>query len=153
MEFWSFCDWRVTTNTFKGSQWCSAVIWTISLSSVNKWSIEGSKQNKPLVKNYLGFIKASRLFLSSAVPAGRLSVCACSSRNWTAEYFPFLSPPSCFLSPVSLSLCHRVSTELWFLIGLLGLKWEGLRASWLCVQTSSLWSCRLKFWFHPKENI
>lgn len=99
---------------------------------------------------------ASRLFLSSYVPAGSLSVWACSSRNWTAEYFPFLSPPSCFLSTTTalmdlslfVSWCALNSGFL-----LAELRWEGLRASWLCVQTSSLWSCRLKFCFHAKENV
>lgn len=55
-----------------------------------------------------------------SVHAGSPSIWACSSRNWTAEYFP--SPPSLLFPPVSaladLSLClfvsHRIHASYWW---------------------------------------
>lgn len=80
---------------------------------------EQKEQEKLKPEHRLGLIKrhintTSSLFLSIAGPAGSLSIWACSSRNWTAEYFPCLSPPSCCFplsqqSRIPLQLC----TEIW----------------------------------------
>lgn len=118
---------------------------TVSVSPVNERNMEGRKQKRQQKKlQCLGLIKrhintSSSLFLSSVVPAGSRSMWACSSRNWTAEYFPRPSPPSCYF-PLSqhLWISLSVSTELTgFQLVSAEQRWEGLRAGMWRVQTSS----------------
>lgn len=63
--------------------------------------------------NSLGFIKlcSFRVIFILYCSAGSLSVWACSSRNWTAEQFPFPSPSSCFLC-LSTHGTHSLAFQL-----------------------------------------
>lgn len=111
----------------------------------------------------LGFIKlhtntASRLFLSSAV---QLEVSPSEPAHPETEllnifHFSPLPPVTflCLSTHGSLSLSLSVSPDQhWILVSYWPvLSWgRTVRAGCLCVQTSSLWSCRLCF--HPKENV
>ena len=66
----------------------------------------------------------SRLFLSSTVAAGSLSVWACSSRNWGAEYFS-ISLPSLPPALFPLSLWYLACD--WLLVNRGGRVWELFR--------------------------